>query len=126
MNRTSPLFAGVASAVLCLAGWALGAGTAQADPYGHVGGNCPSGMTCGRWCPGESTRGLEGVNWDWNACHNFAMMSQGIVDVDTGAVVYAWPGGPIRQATPPSPSPALPADCPPWSPILAPSRCGGL
>jgi hypothetical protein len=26
---------------------------------------------------------------------------------------------------PPPPQP-LPADCPPWSPILAPSRCGGL
>ena len=115
---------GLATTVLLSGGVAgvVAAGTAQADPYGHVGGNCPSGRTCGQWCPGDSRTGLEGVKWDWSACHNYDIESQGIVDVDTGVVVYAWPRGPIRPAAPPPgpppPPPNIFQQCPGLIPFV--------
>ena len=124
MHRISRLATTVlVSGSLGLAGFGLAAGTAQADPFGHVGGNCPSGHTCGQWCPGESRTGLEGVKWDWSVCHNYVILSQGIVDVDTGAVVYAWPHGPIAPAKPappppPGPPPNIAAQCPGLIPFV--------
>ncbi|WP_077088870.1 hypothetical protein [Mycobacterium rhizamassiliense] len=75
----------------------FGMGVAQADPYGHVGGNCPSGRTCGQWCPGERIPD-NFITWDMNVCHEYYYDYRGVVDTGTGAV-YAWPGGPISLRT---------------------------
>jgi hypothetical protein len=73
------------------------------------------------------------ISWDWNVCHDWYWNSEGGVDIATN-IVYPWHGrphdnGPVPAPLPPAPPlipQPLPADCPPWSPILAPSRCGGL
>ena len=122
---------------LGLAALGLGAATAQADPFfgpSYQGGNCPDGITCTHWCPGDpSIPGSQVVSWDWNVCHDWYWNSEGIVDVASN-IVYPWQGAPHQAAPPPVVGPPAPppppqpltADCPPWSPILAPSRCGGL
>ena len=102
-----PAIAGLATTLLVTGGVGLAAGSAQADDRPHWGGNCPTGQTCGQWCPGDSTRDVTGVNWDWSVCHDYAFESAGIVDVNTGEVVYAWPSGPIT-ATPTPPAPTSP------------------
>ncbi len=78
-------------------GAGLAAGVAQADPYGHVGGNCPAGHTCGKWCPGERVPD-NFISWDMGVCHLYYYDYRGVVDADTGAL-YGWPSGPIN-ATP--------------------------
>lgn len=108
-------------------------GTAQTGPS-YQGGNCPGGLTCTTWCPGDPLiPGSQVITWDWNVCHDWYWNSDGVVDVATN-VIYPWHGVPHQAAPvpplgpppPPAPPQPLPADCPPWSPILAPSRCGGL
>lgn len=74
-------------------GVGLAAGVAQADPYGHVGGNCPAGHTRGKWCPGERVPD-NFISWDMGVCHLYYYDYRGVVDADTGAV-YGWPSGPI-------------------------------
>ncbi len=116
---------------------APGADTAKADPpFGpsYEGGNCPDGLTCTHWCPGDPPiPGSQVITWDANVCHDWYWNSDGVVDIGTNTI-YPWrgvpheaPPPPILGPRPPPPPPQpLPADCPPWSPILAPSRCGGL
>jgi len=128
----------VVSGGLGLAGWGLAAGTAQADPVwgpSYNGGNCPGGNTCTHWCPGDPLiPGSQVISWDWNICHDWYWNSEGVIDVNSN-IIYPWHGGGPHDAGPPPPAPPpytppppqpLPPDCPPWSPILAPSRCGGL
>jgi len=122
---------------LGLAALGLFAATAQADPIfgpSYQGSNCPDGVTCTHWCPGDpSIPGSQVLSWDWNVCHDWYWNSEGIIDVATN-IVYPWQGVPHQAApppvvgppAPPPPAQPLPPDCPPWSPILAPSRCGGL
>ena len=73
------------------------------------------------------------ITWDAGICHDWYWNSEGVVDIASNTI-YPWNGvphqappppalGPRRPPPPPQP---LPPDCPPWSPILAPSRCGGL
>jgi hypothetical protein len=124
------------TAVLSMSGGlGLCPAAAQTGPS-YNGGNCPGGNTWTNWCPGDplipgSEFGV--ISWDWNVCHDWYWNSEGVVDIATN-VVYPWHGvphdnGPVPAPLPPAPSlppQPLPADCPPWSPILAPSRCGGL
>lgn len=122
---------------LGLAALGLCAATAQADPVfgpSYQGGNCPDGVTCTHWCPGDPLiPGSQVITWDWNVCHDWYWNSEGTIDVATN-IVYPWQGVPHQAAPPPAVGPPapppppqpLPPDCPPWSPILAPSRCGGL
>jgi hypothetical protein len=127
--------AGLATALLVSGGLGWAAGLAEAGPS-YSGGNCPGGNSCTTWCPGDppipgSEFGV--ISWDWNICHDWYWNSEGVVDIATN-VVYPWHGrphdnGPVPAPLPPAPPlppQPLPADCPPWSPILAPSRCGGL
>lgn len=53
---------------IAVAGLGLAAGAAQADPYGHVGGNCPAGHTCGKWFPRERVPD-KFINWNTGVCH---------------------------------------------------------
>ncbi len=124
------------TALTYLAGAGPGVGTAQAAPaFGpsYQGGNCPGGITCTHWCPGDPLLpGSQVITWDWNICHDWYWNSHGTIDIASNTI-YPWQGVP-HQAPPPPPPPTaappppqpLPPDCPPWSPILAPSRCGGL
>jgi hypothetical protein len=110
---------------LGLAGLGLAAGNAEASPP-YAGGDCPPGQTCSRWCPGDSIQDVQGANWDWNLCHDWAFSAAGIVDLGSGAVAYPYPGGPIPPAGPPIPR-ARPPYCPPWATIFSgPAECGGL
>lgn len=126
-------FAAVMASGLSLAGLSLDGDTAHAGPS-YQGGDCPSGVTCTRWCPGDPPLpGSSVVKWDWNICHSWYWNSEGVVDVAAN-VIYPWhgvpheaPPAPLLPPAAPAPPPfQLPADCPTWSPILAPSRCGGL
>jgi hypothetical protein len=130
------LIAGLATSVaLTGAGMGLfGVGTAAADGPSYTGGNCPGSYTCTHWCPGDPLiPGSQVISWDWNVCHDWYWNSEGTIDVATN-VIYPWHGvphdaGPPPPALPPyvpPPPQPLPADCPWHSPILAPSRCGGL
>lgn len=137
MNRIARMAAmAVLSGGLGLAALGGAAGTAYADGPSYQGGNCPGGLTCTHWCPGDPLiPGAEFgvITWDWNICHDWYWTSEGTVDIATNTV-YPWRGTPHQAApVPPAPPPPppdepqpLPADCPPWSPFLAPSRCGGL
>jgi hypothetical protein len=133
MTAISRLAAAIAlSGGLSLAGLA----TAQADPaFGpsYSGGNCPPGITCTHWCPGDALYSWSNmVAWDWNVCHDWYWNSEGTVDVATN-IVYPWHGAP-HEAPPPPPLPVgpppppapRPAHCPPWNVIIGPSECGGL
>ena len=138
MNRIARLATTVVvSGGLSLAGLGLATGTAQADPFwgpSYERGNCPGGVTCTHWCPGDPLiPGSQVITWDWNICHDWYWNSEGTVDVASN-IVYPWQGVP-HEATPPPPppvgppppSPPLPADCPPFNiPFFGPSRCGGL
>lgn len=137
LSRWAP--AAVVSGGLGLAGVGLsvlGLGTADADPVfgpSYEGGNCPNGVTCTPWCPGDPPiPGSHVITWDWNICHDWYWNPEGTVDVATN-IVYPWHGVPHQAAPPPQPVgpppplPPRPADCPPFNiPFLAPSRCGGL
>src|SRR3954449_11936862 len=91
---------------LGLAGVGMAPGPAQADPNwgpSYEGGNCPGGVTCTHWCPGDppipgSEFGV--ISWDWNICHDWYWNSNGVVDVETN-VIYPWHGTPHQQAPPP-------------------------
>jgi hypothetical protein len=138
MSRLSRFATALAvSGGIGLAGLGIGAPTAQADPAwgpSYEGGNCPWGVTCTHWCPGDPLiPGSQVISWDWDICHDWYWTSEGVVDVASNTI-YPWHGvpheapplpavGPHPPVPPPQP---LPPDCPPWSPILAPSRCGGL
>ncbi|MDR3663390.1 MAG: hypothetical protein P4L86_23895 [Mycobacterium sp.] len=133
MNRISRLTAAaVMSAGLSLTG--VGPAIAHADGTSYQGGNCPGGMSCSTWCPGDRMiPGGSVISWDWNVCHDWYWGSAGVVDVGTN-MLYPWHGTPhqappvppLGPPPPPAPPQPLPADCPPWSPFFAPSRCGGL
>lgn len=101
---------GLATTAILSVGSGLGAGTAQADPYGHVGGDCPNGRTCGQWCPGEALPpGNLVIKWDWSVCHDYYYDAKGVVDAGNGAL-YAWPPQP---PTPPIPPLSPDVTCPP-------------
>ncbi|OCB47674.1 hypothetical protein A5721_08465 [Mycobacterium vulneris] len=135
MDRIARLAAIALSGGLTLAG--LGLAVAQADPaFGpsYQGGNCPGGITCTHWCPGDPPiPGSQVITWDAGICHDWYWNSDGVVDIASNTI-YPWHGVPheappppvLGPPPPPAPPQPLPADCPPWSPILAPSRCGGL
>ncbi len=40
---------------LIMASFSVGSGTAHATGPSYQGGNCPGGMTCTHWCPGDPT-----------------------------------------------------------------------
>ncbi|SEQ74833.1 hypothetical protein SAMN04488583_3412 [Mycobacterium sp. 88mf] len=126
-----------ASGSLALSGLGLGAGAIHADPASgpsYEGGNCPGGLTCTHWCPGDPPiPGSQVITWDADICHDWYWNSEGVVDIASNTI-YPWHGVPheappppvLGPRQPPPPPQPLPVDCPPWSPILAPSRCGGL
>jgi hypothetical protein len=134
MNRISRFaMTAVVSGGLSLAGFALAAGTAGAQGPSYQGGNCPPGITCTHWCPGDPLiPGSQVITWDWNVCHDWYWNSEGVVDVASN-IIYPWQGVP-HQAAPPPPLPAgpppppapRPPHCPPWNVIIGPSECGGL
>lgn len=119
MNRTLRFAASVAFAGgVALTGAALPTASAQGPSY--QGGNCPAGMTCTHWCPGDpAPPGGQVLSWDWNVCHDWYWDSFGITDVTTNTM-YPWSGAP-RPATPPPPlAPAPPATPPPPMPFCSP------
>lgn len=135
MDPIARLAAVAVSGGLGLAG--LGFGVAGADPaFGpsYQGGNCPDGLTCTHWRPGDPPiPGSQVITWDAAICHDWYWNSEGVVDIGSNTI-YPWHGSPheappppvLGPPPPPAPPQPLPPDCPPWSPILAPSRCGGL
>ncbi|TMS54157.1 hypothetical protein [Mycobacterium sp. DBP42] len=135
MDRIARLAAIAVAGGLVVAG--SGAAVGHADPaFGpsYQGGNCPDGLTCTHWCPGDPPiPGSHVIAWDVNICHDWYWNSDGVVDIASNTI-YPWHGVPheappppvLGPPPPPAPPQPLPADCPPWSPILAPSRCGGL
>lgn len=87
--------AGVGVATLALAGPAL------ADGPSYTGGNCPYGLTCTHWCPGDPLiPGSQVITWDWNVCHDWYWNSEGVVDVATNTI-YPWDFSGPRPAPPP-------------------------
>lgn len=129
-----------ASTAVCgamgLGAMGFASGAAHAAPHSYTGGNCPGNYSCTTWCPGDPRiPGSEfgAISWDWNICHDWYWNSEGTVDVATN-IVYPWHGEPHDAGPAPAPLPPpppvvgqpLPADCPWYSPFLAPSRCGGL
>ena len=75
----------VVSGAVGLAALGLAGGTAQAGPAwgpSYQGGNCPGGLTCTHWCPGDPLiPGSQVITWDWNICHDWYWNSEGMVDV---------------------------------------------
>jgi hypothetical protein len=111
---------GVAAGV-AVAGSAVGGATSAAQGPSYQGGNCPSGMTCTHWCPGDpAIPGSQVLSWDWNVCHDWYWNSDGIVDVTTN-IIYPWSGAP-RPATPPPvvPPASPPQPLPPGTPFCSP------
>ena len=93
----------------------LGAGTASAEGPSYQGGNCPPGLTCTHWCPGDpAIPGSQVLSWDWNVCHDWYWNSEGIVDVSTN-MIYPWSGAP-HQIGPPPPLAPPPPPPPPAAP----------
>lgn len=124
MERFTRLVAGVGAGVaVAVAGLAAGAGTATAQGPSYQGGNCPPGMTCTHWCPGDPVPpGSQVLSWNWNACHDWYWNSYGIVDVTT-STMYPWSGDPHPAAPPPPPPPApppAPVQKPPGTPFCSP------
>jgi hypothetical protein len=121
MNTTHNVKRIIAGALLAgsvaVAGLGLGAGTAQAYTYGPF-----------QWCPGQAVpndppRSDADLVWDMSVCHTYWFD----YDVRTKAPARYWEGENLFPTPiPPPPPRPLPPDCPPWSPFLAPSRCGGL
>jgi hypothetical protein len=122
MSRRSTLKRTLAGAVLSgslgLVGIGLAAGSAQADMTYTFG---PF-----QWCPGQSMPNDSGLAWDMSICHTYYYEQTYGMQGGVGGPRY-WEGENIfPNPIPPPPPQPLPADCPPWSPFLAPSRCGGL
>ena len=118
MNRISQLATTVVvSGGLGLASLGLAAAVAHAYTYGPF-----------QWCPGHALpndppRPDDSLNWDMSVCHTYWFE----YDVRTKAPARYWEGENLFPTPiPPAPVQPLPAYCPPWSPILAPSSCGGL
>ena len=115
MNRLGNLAMVLAVAgTVAAGGSAVGVGTASADGPSYNGGNCPGGMTCTHWCPGDPLPpGSQVLGWDWNVCHDWYWNSEGIADVTTN-VMYPWSGPPHPAAplppvvAPPPPPPPAP------------------
>jgi hypothetical protein len=77
----------VVSGAVAITGLTLGAGISNAEGPSYQGGNCPSGMTCTHWCPGDpAIPGSQVLSWDWNICHDWYWNSEGIVDVSTSTI----------------------------------------
>jgi hypothetical protein len=88
---------------VAVTGLTVGAGTSTAEGPSYNGGNCPGGMTCTHWCPGDpAIPGGQVLSWDWNVCHDWYWNSEGIVDVNT-STIYPWSGVPHQLAPPPAP-----------------------
>ncbi|EHB57853.1 hypothetical protein MycrhDRAFT_0288 [Mycolicibacterium rhodesiae JS60] len=97
----------IVSGGLALGGWTSATAHAQTGPS-YQGGNCPPGLTCTHWCPGDpAIPGSQVLSWDWNVCHDWYWNSEGIVDVTTN-MIYPWRGAPHQAAPPPQFSPAPP------------------
>jgi hypothetical protein len=123
MNSISRIAATAAlSGAVAISSLALGAGTATAQGPSYQGGNCPPGLTCTHWCPGDpAIPGGQVLSWDANVCHDWYWGSDGIVDVSTNTL-YPWSGTGPRQAAP-VPSfapPPPPAPLPPGTPFCSP------
>ena len=123
MVRLSRLATVTVSAAMALAGLASGPGTAVAQGPSYQGGNCPPGMTCTHWCPGNAVPpGSQVVRWDWNLCHDWYWNSEGIVDVGTNTM-FPWSGTPHPAAPPPpvvAGPPQAPLQKPPGTPFCSP------
>jgi hypothetical protein len=123
MNRISRFATSVAvSGAVAVAGLTLGAGVATAQGPSYNGGNCPDGMTCTHWCPGDAAiPGSQVLSWDWNVCHDWYWNSEGIVDVAT-MTIYPWSGTPHQTAPPPPITNSAPAPMtkPPGTPFCSP------
>jgi hypothetical protein len=124
MNRISRLATAVVSAGLAMSGMALAAGPAQAQGPSYNGGNCPYGVTCTHWFPGDPPPpGGQVLTWDWNVPHDWYWNSEGIVDVTTNTM-YPWNGTGPRPAAPPpvpvGPPPPPLQGPPPGSPFCSP------
>jgi hypothetical protein len=110
----------VVSAGLAAAG--LGTPTASAQGPSYQGGNCPAGLTCTHWFPGDPTPpGGQVLSWDWAVPHDWYWNSEGIVDVTTN-IIYPWQGAPRQAAPPPvfGPPPPPPPPLPPGTPFCSP------
>jgi hypothetical protein len=116
MNRVSRFaMTLLAAGGVGLAGLASPAADAEIGPS-YQGGNCPPGLTCTHWCPGDPVPpGSQVVSWDWNVCHDWYWNSEGIVDVTTN-MMYPWSGVPHPAAPPPVFAPAPPPPPPPPGP----------
>jgi hypothetical protein len=121
MNRISRFAATVAvSGAVAAASLTLGGGTATAQGPSYQGGNCPPGMTCTHWCPGDpAIPGSQVLSWDWNICHDWYWGSDGIVDVATNTL-YPWSGAPRPAAPVPAFNPPPPPPSPPAHPFCTP------
>jgi len=114
--------AAVTAGAVAVTGLTLGAGTSTAEGPSYNGGNCPGGMTCTHWCPGDpAIPGGQVLSWDQNICHDWYWNSEGIVDVNT-STVYPWSGAPHQIAPPPPPMGPAPAPLspPPGMPFCSP------
>ena len=107
---------------MSLAGLGLAA-TAPAQGPSYQGDNCPPGVTCTHWFPGEpSPPGGQVLSWDPDVPHDWYWNSEGIVDVSTN-IIYPWQGAPHPAAPPPaarSSSPAPGGLLPPGTPFCSP------
>jgi hypothetical protein len=123
MSRASRFAAAaVMAGAVAVAGLTVGAGTSTAEGPSYNGGNCPGGMTCTHWCPGDpAIPGSQVLSWEPNICHDWYWNSEGIVDVST-STIYPWSGVPHQVA--PSPAPmgpaAAPLSPPPGMPFCSP------
>jgi hypothetical protein len=114
----------VTAAALAVAGLACAPAQAQTGPS-YSGGNCPAGLTCTHWCPGDPVPpGSQVVSWDWNVCHDWYWNSEGIVDVVSNTM-YPWHGTPhpaapppVLNGTPPPPAPRAPVFCSPRGALI--------
>ena len=123
MSRVSRFAAAaVMAGVVAVSGLTSGTGSAAAEGPSYNGGNCPGGMTCTHWCPGDpAIPGSQVLSWDWNICHDWYWNSEGIVDVNS-STIYPWSGVPHQVAPPPPPMGPAPAPLspPPGMPFCSP------
>ena len=123
MGRVSRFAAAaVMAGTVAATGLTVGAGTSTAEGPSYNGGNCPGGMTCTHWCPGDpAIPGMQVLSWDWNICHDWYWHSEGIVDVNS-STIYPWSGAPHQVAPPPLPIGSAPAPLspPPGMPFCSP------
>ena len=121
MNRVAR-FATTLAAAAGVSLTLLAAGPAQAQGPSYNGGNCPGGMTCTHWFPGDPPPpGGQVLTWDWNVPHDWYWNSDGIVDVTTNTI-YPWNGTGPRPAAPPPVvgPPPPPQGPPPGTPFCSP------